>query len=170
MSTLRKWFMKCGVCAVAATVVVACTAGEAPPSTGTYTVQFPSTAAAVATDAVQIFIFDVPEQDRAVICQNLIQARKRREPLKPVVTNPQVNICELMKGAKPISVPYGEKAALAVTIRKGVDFMIGCMVQTFGDGDAPLAIPVSLIDVGQGVPDTQCKNVSEFCGKVCTAN
>jgi hypothetical protein len=154
-------------CAAFAAVLVACTAGEASPSTGTYTVQFPSTAAAVATDSVLVLVFDVLPAERATTCQNLISARKRREPLRPAVTNPQVNICEMNKGARPISVPYGEKAVLAIGVRKGNDYLIGCTLQTFGEGDAPAAIPLALIDMGQGVPETPCNSLSDFCNRVC---
>lgn len=156
-----------GVSVAAASLVIACTAGEADPSTGTYTVQFPSTAAAVATDSVQVLVFPVEPKDRPTLCQNLISARKRREPLRPEITNPQVNICEMNKGTKPIGVPYGEKAVLAVGVRKGADYLIGCVLQTFGDGDAPVAIPLALVDVGQGVPETPCSSLSDFCNRVC---
>jgi hypothetical protein len=153
--------------------VVACTAGEASPSTATYTVKFPSTAAAVATDQVQLLVFDFPADQRAVICPNLIQSRKRREPLSPVVAGPVVNICEMLRGVKPITVPYGERAVLAVAIRKGADYMLGCVLHTFGDEETDatkLTVPLALIDFGQAVPDTTCTNVSDFCNSVCKAN
>ena len=55
--------------------IVAC-ASEADPSAGKYTVQFPSTAAAVATDFIQILVFDVKDPSaRAGLCQELITAR-----------------------------------------------------------------------------------------------
>lgn len=154
-------------------VVAACTAGEAPPSTASYAVKFPSTAAAVATDQVQLLVFPVTAADRAVTCPNLIGSRKRREPLAPLVTGPIVNICEMLRGVKPITVPYGEKAVLAVAIRTGVDYMLGCAIHTFGDDETDatrLSIPLALIDVSQPVPDTNCTNVSDFCGKLCKAN
>ena len=154
-------------------VVAACTAGEASPSTSTYTVKFPSTAAAVATDRVQLFVFDFRPEDRSSICLDLIQSRKRREPLSPAVTGPDVNICELLKSVKPITVPYGEKAVLAVAVRKGVDYMLGCTLHTFGDEETDatrLTIPLALIDLGQSVPDTPCTSVSDFCNNVCKTN
>lgn len=154
-------------------VVTACTAGEGPPSPASYIIKFPSTAAAVATDQVQLLIFDFPPEQREVVCPNLVQARKKREPQSPSVTGPVVNICEMLRGMKPIVVPYGEKAVLAVAIRKGGDYMLGCMLHTFGDEDdeaTKLSLPVALVDVGQPVPETNCTSVGDFCSNACIAN
>ena len=156
-------------------IVSACSAGEGPPSEGTYTLQFPSTAAAVATDQVQLLIFDAPADPaaRTNLCPNLIQARKRLDKLDPVVINQPVNICELLAGLKPVTLPYGDKAVLAVGQRKDPgasdyrDFLIGCAIQTIGDGDAPLPIHLALLDVGSPVPETTCTSVSGFCSGQC---
>lgn len=151
--------------------VAACSAGEGDPSTGTYTIVFPSTAAAVATDTVRILLFDPPATpaDRDAYCATLIQSRKLNDNLKFTLQTPDVNICEMLAGKKPIEVPYGEHAALAVAQRMGVDFMIGCTIQSFGDGDAPLPIAVELVDVSNPVPPTTCSTVSDFCSTACPA-
>ncbi|AKV03476.1 hypothetical protein AKJ09_10139 [Labilithrix luteola] len=159
--------------ALAALLIAACSAGESDPSTGTYTVQFPSTSAAIATDSVQLFVFDVGAGDpnaRTTICQNLLQSRKRHDPMSAIVENPPVTTCELLQGAKPISVPYGEHAVLAIGARRGADFLMGCTVQTFGDGNAPIAIPLALADITVAVPATACNSVSDFCAKTCPSN
>lgn len=148
----------------------ACTAPSNGPSTGTYSVSFPSTAAAVATDTVQLLVFDVPAgNDRQDFCLNLVQARKRKEQQKPVLQNAPVNICEMLGGRKPITIPYGEKAVLAIAQRKAQDFLSGCVIQTFGAGDAPLDIDLALVDVSNAVPDTTCATVGEFCTGKCPA-
>ncbi|HSO36886.1 MAG TPA: hypothetical protein VLT33_30375 [Labilithrix sp.] len=159
-----------GVVAVAL-VAVACSASEEAPSPGTYTLQFPSTAAAVATDTVQLLFFDVPktQAERAQLCANIIQARKRKDPQKPAFQNTSVNICELSQGKKPVTIPYGEHAVFAIAVRSGEDFMLGCSIQTFGRGDAPLPIALSLVDVGNPVPDTTCGSVTDFCSRKCPA-
>jgi hypothetical protein len=150
---------------------VACTAPSTGPSPGTYSVSFPSTAAAVATDTVQLLVFEVPKsgEDRNDFCLTLIQGRKRQDPQKPILQNTPVNICEMLGGRKPITIPYGEKAVLAVAKRKMNDFLIGCSIQTFGDGDAPLDIDLALVDVGVSVPDTPCATVGDFCSQKCPA-
>ncbi len=152
--------------ALAGSVVVACSAGTEDPSPGTYTLKFPSTAAAVSTDTVQIVVFEAPppgSAQRSGFCQELVQARRRKDPQREGVPNPAVNICELLQGRKPITIPYGEKALLAIAQRKGADFMIGCAIQTLGEGDAPLPIDLSLIDVSNPVPETNCSSVGDFC-------
>jgi hypothetical protein len=159
-------------------VVAACSAGEAEPSRGSYTVQFPSTAAAVATDFVQILVFQVKRpEERPTICGDLIAARLTDPTtLVPTVNPPAppANICEMRAGRKPITVPYGEHALLAIAQRRDPqrpdqlqDFMIGCAIMTFGQGDAPLPIPVKLVSVNQRVPATNCASVGEFCDGLC---
>ena len=161
---------------VATTALAACSAGESEPSKGTYTVQFPSTAAAVATDFVPVLVFDVKSPaERATICEDLITARLTDpSTLKPSVPPAQAaNICEMRAGRKPVTVPYGEHALLAIAQRQVGntrdlrDFLIGCAVMTVGEGDAPLPIPVRLVSVSQPVPATQCGSVSEYCDEKC---
>lgn len=143
----------------------ACAASADGPSKGSYTVQFPSTEAAVATDSVVILVFDGPKtpETRATLCQTLVQARRKKEPQKPLLQSKAANICELLQGRQPIEVTYGEKALLAVGLRGSDDFLIGCVIQTFGEGDAPLDIDLTLVDVTQPVPETDCKSVSAAC-------
>jgi hypothetical protein len=158
-----------GAVALAVFSLAACTAGEADPSPGTYTVRFPSTQAAVATDTVQLLVFDAPEDEdeRAAFCSDLITARRRRDQLEPVVQNPPVNICEMLFGRKPVTVPYGDKAVLAIAQRGGADFMIGCTTQTVGEGDLPLPIVMTLVSLGRPVPPTECVSVGDFCAERC---
>ena len=56
-----------------------------------------------------------------------------------------------------------------VAQRKAVDFMIGCSLETFGDGNAPLAINLSLVDLANDVKDTMCTSVTDFCTAKCPA-
>jgi hypothetical protein len=60
---------------------------------------------------------------------------------------------------------------VAVAQRRGSDFMIGCTLQTLGDGDALTPIALTLIDVGNPVPETTCSSVGDFCSvpQKCTA-
>ncbi|HEY8074887.1 MAG TPA: hypothetical protein VIF62_12275 [Labilithrix sp.] len=156
--------------------LVACTAGEASPSSGTYTVQFPSTAAAVATDYVQVFAYDFPADQRNFACADLIASRAATSnSAQPIFTGPRVNVCELLNGAKPITVPYGEHAVLAVGLRVNGsatdDFLVGCTIQTFGDGNAPLSIFLELVDLTNlKVPATTCTSIGDRCNSTCKAS
>lgn len=160
-------------------VLVACS-NEAEPSKGSYTVQFPSTAAAIATDFVQVLIFDVKTpQERVRLCGDLIAARLTDPTtLKPSVNppTPAANICQMKAGRTefPLDIPYGEHALLAIAQKKVSnagdqlrDFMIGCSIMTVGEGDTPIPIPLRLVSVNQPVPATKCGSVSEFCERRC---
>ncbi len=162
--------------ALALLALVACTSGEASPSSGTYTVEFPSTAAAVATDYVQVYVYDFPPDQRGFACADLIAARQRGDnSTQPIFTGAKVNICELLNGAKPITVPYGEHAVMAVGIRVDMnqtnDFLIGCTIETFGSGNALLPIQLELFDQTRiYVPQTTCTSVSDRCNSTCKAS
>ena len=80
--------------------LIACRASEAEPSKGVYTVQFPSTAAAVATDFVQILVFDLSRpEDRGGFCEDLITLRMTDPAsLQPLVAPAAANICEMRAG------------------------------------------------------------------------
>lgn len=157
---------------VAAAVVIGC--AESDPTGGAYTIAFPSTAAAVATDFVQLYVFDVTDQNRGSICQQVITTRSAAPgTLAPTQTAAPANICEMNLGRKPITFAYGEHAILAVAQRKDAqgtlqDFLIGCAVMTIGEGDAPLPIPVHLVSAGTPVPVTKCGSVGEYCDGRCS--
>ncbi|MBX3187880.1 MAG: hypothetical protein KF819_12730 [Labilithrix sp.] len=154
-----------------ASLAVACSAPADGPSEGKYTVRFPSTAAAVATDTVQLYFYAVPTKlaDRNNFCQSLLQARKRGDnSIRPIGQNPPVNLCEMFKGVKPVVVGYGEKAVLGIGRRGADDFLVGCVIQTYGAGDAPLDLDLALVDVGLPVPTTDCTSVSQACEARCT--
>jgi hypothetical protein len=150
-------------------VVIAACGGEPDPAKGTYTLRFPSTQAAVATDTVQVLLFDVPKDPtaRANACSDLIASRKRRDTLQPAVTHAPVNICDLLAGNKPLTMPFGEHVVLAIAQRDAQDFLYGCNIQTLGDGDAPLPIALSLADIARPIPPTDCTTVAAFCSRAC---
>lgn len=152
-----------------------CAAPSAPPTEGSYTVVFPSTAAAVATDVVQVLVFDVTSAaERSSLCQDLVTTRLTRPGslARSAAPVPSANICEMLAGQKSVTVDYGEKALLVVAQRKDerdqlVDFLLGCAVMTIGRGDAPLPIPLRLVSVDAPVPSTSCGSVGEFCAGRC---
>lgn len=141
---------------------------EGPPSHGSLSVAFPSTAAAVATDSVQFFVFDVPaDANRSTYCGTLIQSRKRKDVLAPQSQTAAIGICDLVEQPPRFTVPYGEHAVLAVGVRKGEDFLIGCVIQTYGDGDPLLSVPLALVDVSVGLPQKTCPSVESYCTSAC---
>ena len=165
-----KWLSLLAVAAV----VGACT-NTAAPSKGSYTLEFPSTAAAIATDYVQVLVFDANGANRDTICGNLITQRLTSpDSLTPSVNPPApaANICQMHAGTLPITVPYGEHALLAIGEKKKgdaatTDFLIGCALMSIGDGDAPVPIALRLVSVNQPVPQTTCASVGDFCALKC---
>jgi len=150
-------------------VLVACAADPEGPSRGTYTISFPSTQAAVATDDVIVLVFDGPPAGtRDTYCQALLQGRKRKDPQQPLTQTAPVALCDLLSGRHEIEAPYGEKAIMVIGRRGAVDFLGGCALQTFGDGDAPADVDLALVDVGMPVPETDCTSVSGACQARCT--
>lgn len=162
-------------CAFVALLVSACSSSDASTG-GTYTLAFPSTAAAVATDFIQVLVFDAPASGdaRATFCQTLIKARLAKEQQTPSASGAEMPICEalIQPNRRPVVIPYGDKAVLAVARRqtspgKLEDFLIGCNIQTFGDGSAPLPVSLSLVDIASSVPRTDCAALSDWCGQKC---
>lgn len=152
-------------------LVVSACSSESPPSKGNIGVVFPSTAAAVATDYLQFFIFDPPASaDRATVCQDLIQARKKGDYPSPAAQSPLIHVCEALEGVVPVTVPYGEHAVLVIGLRNSKDFLVGCTLQTYGEGDAVLPIALSLIDASSSLPSKTCPTLSAFCSETCKPN
>ncbi len=155
-----------------ATGVSACGDKAGDPTTGTYTVEFPSVAAAVASDTLQILVFDVSSDKRVTLCGELLQRRRNREALPArLVEGPATRVCDARTGKGSITVGYGDRAFLAVTVRDGQDFLLGCAIQNVGDGDAPakiyLALASARVTVSGDKPPTACTSLSEFCDGRC---
>ncbi len=154
--------------ACALSPVLAC-AGKAEPSVVSYTLKFPSVEAAIASEQVQVLVFDAPTDPavRAADCSEKIARRLRRDPIEPLQASEPVSMCEMFLRRPRFEVPYGEKVVFAITQKRGQDFLLGCAVQTLGDGDAPVPIVLSLADIANPVPATECTTVSDFCASRC---
>lgn len=148
--------------------VLAC-AGKADPSVVSYTLKFPSVEAAIASEQVQVLVFDAEVDPvlRAADCSEKIARRLRRDPISPIQASEPVSMCEMFLRKPRFEVPFGEKVVFAITQKRGQDFLLGCAVQTFGDGDAPVPITLSLADISNPVPATECATVSDFCASRC---
>lgn len=152
----------------ACTTLVAC---NTEPSPGKVTIDFPSTEAAIATDYVQLYVFEITAAERETFCDAAVSARKGGETLEASDTPRAWNVCELLEGRPPIEIEYGEKAILAVAQRSAgnllEDFMIGCAAAKVGEGNLPVPILLHAIDETKPLPPTSCTTVSDFCGRRC---
>lgn len=148
-----------------APISAACTE-EADTPEGDYELVFPSTAAAVATDVVQLDVYPAKTQ-RA--CQDLFEMRQSGQALpRPIRSSGAVATCDVLEGKRGrLELDFGLAAFLAVGARDGKDFLIGCEVQFVGP-DSPLPrVHLTLADVGSPVPPTSCTRLSQFCAKQC---
>lgn len=154
--------------ALVTAIVVAC-GGKADPAKVSYTLKFPSVEAAIASEQVQILVFDAPADPaaRAGACIDKVARRLRRDTLDPVQASDPMTMCEMFVNKPRFEVPFGDKLVMAIAQKKGQDFLLGCAEQTLGDGDAPVPISLSLADVGNPVPATGCATVSDFCANKC---
>jgi hypothetical protein len=129
-----------------------------------YAIGFPSVAAAVAADEVQVGAY--PDAGEST-CLSLVQKRRSQQVL-PAPVAPPVSIapCDVAD-APAIETGVGRVALLAVARRQGADFLIGCAVQDVARGVAPASIPLALFSNAVAVPATACTTLSSHCGGAC---
>ena len=147
--------------------VAAC--GSGAPVGGTFTVDFPTVADAVAADTVQVFVYPYAT---ATSCQALFEARKttQKSPSGSIAQTSITSPCELSKGSGSLSVPFGSYSFLAVATAGECsmgDFLIGCAAQTISDTNSVVSIPLTLETNTCAVPTTGCTSLSSFCSKHC---
>jgi hypothetical protein len=147
----------------AGAVAAACGSSE---SNGTFTVDFPSVAAAVATDSVQVAAFD--GTDPAACTTLVVEARSQQTLASPVAETPPATPCALENGAVSLSdLKSGTYAFLAIGVRQGQNFVIGCQEATVGSSAPAVNIELTLFDNLVSVPATSCQRLSEHCSGGC---
>lgn len=140
--------------------------GSAEPVRIAYTVAFPSIAAAVAVDEVQIGAY--PDEGPST-CLSLVQKRSSQldlpAPVAPPVAGPP---CALAGGdVASIEAGFGRVALLVVARRQGADFLIGCTVQSVTENVESVRVPLTLFNNTVVVPETTCATLSSHCGGGC---
>lgn len=139
---------------------------DADAAPGSYNVLFPSTAAAVATDTVQIWVFG--GDAGTATCLSLVQKRQSHQALPPaLITSDPTPPCDLAAGKGGVTIPFGKVSVLAVGTRKGNDFLVGCTEQQLDSAAASVDVYVSLASNTQSVPTTTCTALSTFCSGGC---
>ncbi len=156
---------------VSALLVVAC-GGTDSPQQGSINVAFPSTAAAVAIDTLQLQVFDAPDPNT---CLELVQKRKTAQPLpKPLFDGQPTPTCSFIANkVPPLSVGYGVRAFMVVGVgcatagRAAQECLIGCTLQGVGDAVINVDVPVSLFSNTVDIPATKCTQLSAKCSGGC---
>ncbi|HWL87021.1 MAG TPA: hypothetical protein VNO21_14540, partial [Polyangiaceae bacterium] len=158
--------------AVSATSVMACSASQDPPVRGTFTVNFSSVKAAVATDTLLVFAFDTGGD--ANLCGTLVGSRQSKAnwPKNPL-TSGTFATCNVLtgQGGSLGAVDFGDRAIVVVGQSKGSDLFIGCEPTTIGNGDVSVAVSLMPIDPSGVSPDsinaTKCTTVADHCAGNC---
>jgi hypothetical protein len=143
--------------------------GSGSPVGGTFTVDFPTVADAVATSTIQVFVYPFAA---ATSCQALFEAREttKMTPAGSVAQTSTTSPCDLKSGSGSLSVPFGSYSFLAVAQGGGCttgDLLIGCAAQTISDTNSVVSIPLTLETNACAVPTTSCTTLSSFCSKSC---
>ena len=143
-----------------------CSAGTTSPPLGTINVTFPSVHAAIASDTLELHVFDASSPDT---CIDLVQKRRTGQVLpKGLIDRTPVPTCDFLAGkSTPLDIAYGRRAFLVVAQRQAQDLLIGCTIQ--GVGDAPILVDVALItkDAMTSVPASSCVKLSDYCSGAC---
>jgi hypothetical protein len=153
--------------ALLASALAACSAGtnttQSPPTTLTYEIEFPSTAAAVSVETLQTFVFSTSTS--GTDCPSLLVARESQSqlPTSLAQTNP-VPLCNVLSGkaGQVPDVAYGPVSVLVVGQRGGADYMSGCTLASLSSTSGPVPVQLQL-DNATALPDTTCTTVTQFC-------
>jgi len=149
--------------------LAACSAGTADKKSGGLTVSFPSTAAAIASDTLELHVLDGSDPNA---CLAAIQARQKNQPLaKPLLSINAQSTCNFLANAgAPFDVGYGVRAFLVVAQRAPTaggtlaDFMIGCALAGVGDVSNQVDVSLTVVDDLASVPAfTKCSTLSDRC-------
>jgi len=137
--------------------------GSPTPASGTYTVDFPSELAAIATDTVQVFVY--PYDGMSATCAMLVEERVTGAPMPtPMAETRQVSPCALLGGGNALPVGFGEYAFLAVAARQASgDFLVGCAAQVVSSTNTLVSIPLQLTDFMHALPTSSCTMLSQRC-------
>jgi len=138
---------------------------EASPPEITVQVDFQSTAAAVATDSVKIYVFE-----GLLGCNDLIRLRQTEQPLPPrLAETPSITPCQLQNNQlNKLELDLRKDyTMLAVGQIGGKDVLAGCTQQPAYGETLAIDITVALIDDRQKLNPSQCPKLSDKCSGAC---
>ena len=138
---------------------------EASPPEIAVQIDFQSTAAAVSTESVKIFVFD-----GLLSCNDLIRLRQTEQPLPPRRSEtPSITPCQLQNNElNAVELELNKDyTMLAVGQIGGKDVLAGCTQQAAYGGAKAIDITVALIDDRQRLTPPQCAKLSDKCSGAC---
>jgi hypothetical protein len=150
-------------------VVLGCSSSSSGPSPPDgYSLFFPSTDVAVATDTVEVLVFDVPP-DQPDLCATLVLRKKSNQDLGPsLATSTPRPVCDLATGRGALTVSFGKRAFLAVGRQGQDDYLVGCAALDVAAGTPAPSIYLEYVnDTVRPAPPTQCQSLSQKCKGGC---
>jgi hypothetical protein len=149
-------------------LVAAGCGGTEEPKESRVNIVFPSTKAAVASDTVQMLVYEATDPNA---CLDLVQRRRtNQDPSRRVITGMRTPIttCDfLARGVPSLSLGYGRRAFFVLVQRDESDFLIGCTLQGVGDEEQTIDVALTPVNSGVSVPDTTCGQLSAKCAGSC---
>ena len=132
---------------------------------GSFTLDFPSTAVAVATDAVQVQVYDGSDPNA---CTALIILARSQQAFPPLVTQTSISSpCALVGGGGSLSLKEGNYAFFAIGQHQGQNFVLGCQVGGVNSGGGSVNIELELFANTVAIPATTCAHLSQHCSGGC---
>lgn len=138
-----------------------------PDSSVEFQVSFSSTAAAIATEALEVDIFVARD---GADCQSLVLKRRSQQDLPPPEARLSTTPCLVTQepGASAARVGYGQFAILVVGKRQGKELVVGCSVAEVGATvSTPANVFLTLFDETSSIPSTACTALSTYCSGTC---
>jgi hypothetical protein len=180
MSTCMTWSRLVAVSFVLGGVSIvslaACSPGTADKKDGALTVSFQKTSDAIATDTLELRVYDASTVDGSIPndCLNLISTEQNSPQTlpKPIYDSTKVDTCNFFTNKiKPFDMGFGPRSFLVVGQRNinnnATDYVIGCTLAGIGDVSNSVNVELSLFDTKAPlVPDsTKCASLSDRCDK-----
>jgi len=156
-------------CSSLVAITMACSSTEPPsaPIAGSYTIEFPSLAAAVAVDTVQVFVF-AETADASSACNALLETRRSGGALPAtILPSDPVALCALDEGGGALSLEFGTYAVLIAAESSGTDVLLGCALQTLSAGAPDVDVHVTPASASVTVPATTCTSLLDHCNRKC---
>lgn len=147
---------------------VACSSSSpAPPAT--YQLGFASTAIAVATDTVEVQVYDAKGREATFCNEALVKKRNNQDVGTVIAQSAPRSPCDVLAGkADALDVGFGIRGFVGIAKRGGQDFLLGCLVTNVGPGTpAPLLLLNYATQSVQPAPATTCQDLSQRCSGGC---
>ncbi len=145
-----------------------CASADAPvPSSSTFSLEFPSLAAAIGADTVELLVYANEDGGPPPDCQSLVFRRKTGQSLAlPAHDTGAVPVCEWLDGTGGALALSGENRLFFVIAQRNMkDYLVGCARESAGPSGT--AIRLDLIDVMVPVPTTTCQTLVQKCQNGC---